>query len=98
MTDEEIQMFREMILDFDAVIVGADVTTVSGPAGELDALNAKELFRPVVGEGETACPDPADESVRYVAEDPEDCRAIRFACEDGEELFSDECGCGCVSP
>ncbi|MFZ4734855.1 MAG: Kazal-type serine protease inhibitor domain-containing protein [Bradymonadia bacterium] len=43
-----------------------------------------------------ACPDPNDPNVRYVAETPEQCQVVRFFCEADEELFSNECGCGCV--
>lgn len=45
------------------------------------------------------CPDPADPNVRYIEgtrEDPRRCEVIRFACEDGEAAFSDDCGCGCM--
>ena len=45
------------------------------------------------------CPDPADPNVRYIEgtrEDPERCQVIRFACEEGEAAFSDDCGCGCI--
>lgn len=46
-----------------------------------------------------ACPDPSDPRVRYIEgtrEDPRRCETIRFACEPGEALFTDACGCGCV--
>ena len=45
------------------------------------------------------CPDPADPAVHYVGgsdTDPTVCAKIRFSCEEGQTLFSDECGCGCV--
>ena len=49
--------------------------------------------------GTDACPDPADPKVRYIEgtrEDPARCQVIRFACEQGETAFSNECGCGCM--
>ena len=33
---------------------------------------------------------------RYVANSPEECQRVRFACLEGEAAFFDECGCGCV--
>lgn len=33
---------------------------------------------------------------RYVNNDAEQCKAIRFICEAGEEAFFDDQGCGCV--
>jgi hypothetical protein len=40
--------------------------------------------------------DPAREPQRrYVANSPERCRLVRFACMAGEQMFSNECGCGC---
>lgn len=45
------------------------------------------------------CPDAAADDVHYTAEsdlDPSICLAIDFSCEDDQELFSDECGCGCI--
>ncbi len=46
-----------------------------------------------------ACPDPSDPLVHYVGgsdENPNVCLAILFACEEGQALFSNECGCGCI--
>jgi hypothetical protein len=51
------------------------------------------------GCGTDPCPDPADPNVRYVEgsrADPARCQVIRFACEEGEAAFSDDCGCGCI--
>lgn len=42
-----------------------------------------------------AC-DPAREPQRrYVARSPEQCRLVRFACDAGQQMFSNACGCGC---
>ncbi len=46
-----------------------------------------------------SCPDPSDPGVHYIDgsfEDPSICLAILFACDEGQEPFSDECGCGCI--
>src|SRR3989344_2819803 len=32
---------------------------------------------------------------KYVGKSTDECSRIRFACEEGSEYFSDECGCGC---
>ncbi len=45
-------------------------------------------------------PDPVQcdqPNRRYVANSAEQCALVRFACEQGERMFSDECGCGCES-
>jgi hypothetical protein len=44
------------------------------------------------------CPDPRDPEVHYVSDDPAECAVVRFACEVGQQPFSNECGCGCVGP
>ncbi len=44
---------------------------------------------------EESCEPSSDEGRRYIGSSPEECAVIRFACEDGEEAFSNECGCGC---
>lgn len=46
------------------------------------------------------CPDPDDPGVHYLGgsyEDPTICWYVGvWVCEEGQELFSDECGCGCI--
>ncbi len=32
---------------------------------------------------------------RYVAHSPEPCRLVHFACAAGQQMFSNDCGCGC---
>ena len=46
--------------------------------------------------GDDDCPDPDDEGVEYVGDDPLECMAILFACEDDQTEFNNECGCGCI--
>lgn len=42
---------------------------------------------------------PASEYNReYVAESPEQCATLRYACDEGTTSFSNECGCGCEQP
>lgn len=33
--------------------------------------------------------------LRYVGNSPDECTVIRFVCEENEEYFSDDMGCGC---
>lgn len=50
------------------------------------------------GEGEasdSACDFTADPNKKYVGESPDQCAVMRFACEEGQEYFADDCGCGC---
>lgn len=39
--------------------------------------------------------DSHDPNRRYVSRDPDQCAAIRFRCNTGEQAFFDSCGCGC---
>ncbi len=39
--------------------------------------------------------DFSDPNLRYISKDPEQCAAIRFACDTGQEPFFNDCGCGC---
>lgn len=36
-----------------------------------------------------------DPARRYLLRDPEQCATVRFTCEEGEQAFFDDCGCGC---
>ena len=48
---------------------------------------------------ELLCPNPNDPSVHYFGNSDESasvCLTGLFACEENQELFSDECGCGCI--
>lgn len=42
--------------------------------------------------------DPADPARRYAARSREACKAVRFACDRGQTMFFDDCGCGCELP
>lgn len=59
--------------------------------------NSKATGESIKGECEDdlAChlEDPA---YTYVGESPEICQVIKFGCDEGQEFFSDDCGCGCV--
>lgn len=66
--------------------------TVEDLGADTAALLERES-RPVPAR-EVAC-DPRDRTRRYISHSPRSCAAIRFRCEDGEEPFFDECGCGC---
>lgn len=54
---------------------------------------ADQQAQPADG-GTQAC-DTKDPEKTYVSTDPEQCAAIRFACETGKEPFFNDCGCGC---
>lgn len=68
---------------------------------ETAAVDCSELFHIAVP-GAWTCTDefvcrfceggPDDE---YVADSPEMCARIRYACDSGERAFSNACGCGC---
>lgn len=47
-------------------------------------------------EPDPACPDPSDPAVHYISTDFLHCAAIFFQCQEGQELFSEACGCGCI--
>lgn len=42
------------------------------------------------------CLDPDDPDVEYVGDSVEECALIFFGCDDDEEHFHNDCGCGCV--
>ena len=42
------------------------------------------------------CDDPALATARRTVATVEQCPTIRFVCDEGEVMFSDACGCGCV--
>ena len=37
----------------------------------------------------------SDQNLRYVGNSVQECATIRFVCEEGEEFFSNDAGCGC---
>jgi hypothetical protein len=39
--------------------------------------------------------DYGDPDKHYVAQSPQECMVVKFACEDGAVPFFDDCGCGC---
>jgi len=46
--------------------------------------------------GELDCPDPDDPDIEWHGRNLEICESLNFACDPGEQLFFDECGCGCI--
>ncbi len=46
--------------------------------------------------GELDCPADDDPNVEWYGRTEETCRGLDFACDAGEELFFDQCGCGCI--
>jgi hypothetical protein len=67
---------------FEAAIMGD-----AGPEGE-----SKGFYND--GACEEAC-DYSDPNKSYVAQSPEACMAVKFVCQEGEQPFFDDCGCGC---
>ncbi len=43
-----------------------------------------------------AC-DDASLARTYINQNPDECAAIKFTCDDGQAPFSDACGCGCAT-
>ncbi len=76
-----------------APVCGADGETY-GNACEAGCAEVEVEFE---GECAGACPDPADENVSYVSDDPAECALIDFVCGGDARGFSNECGCGCVA-
>lgn len=44
------------------------------------------------------CADPTSPHVQYIGESVQACFTLLFSCEDGQEQFFDDCGCGCIDP
>jgi hypothetical protein len=47
--------------------------------------------------GAKQCNFAADPNKNYIGKSPDACATMKFACDAGQEYFSDECGCGCVT-
>jgi len=47
-------------------------------------------------DGNISCTEMACEKDKIYKGDPEECKVIKFTCEDGWKYFSDEKGCGCM--
>lgn len=80
------ELLRQPLREGQAVSIGVE-------AGDRPGI----LF---VGPGDRCqtipgCPDAKAPGVRYVSDDPLACARLRFRCDEGEEGFSNECGCGC---
>lgn len=48
------------------------------------------------GDKDEQCDFAADPNKDYVGKSPDACATMKFACDEGKEYFSDDCGCGCV--
>jgi hypothetical protein len=80
--------------DVFAPVCGADGNTY-GNACEADCAGMLIAYE---GECRPACPDANDPNVHYVSDSAEECAALRFVCEEGQEAFNNACGCGCIGP
>ena len=92
--DPEVHWVSTEVLECAAILFGCE---------EGQELFSNECGCGCIGDPEPepepepdACPDPEDPAVHYLHEDPLKCLPILFGCEEGQELFSDECGCGCI--
>ena len=80
--------------DVFAPVCGADGNTY-GNACEADCAGMLVAYE---GECRPACPDANDPNVHYVSDSAEECAALRFVCDEGQEAFNNACGCGCIGP
>ena len=53
-------------------------------------------MEPLVPEPISYCYKQDYHDVEYTCEDPEECERVQFKCEEGENPFFDDCGCGCM--
>jgi hypothetical protein len=89
---------RRMVL-LGALGAGAACGPTQGPApgvpppGTADPIETPPP--PTPGGPTTPACGAAVPGKRYIGHSADECSRIRFACDAGEEYFSDECGCGC---
>jgi hypothetical protein len=70
----------------------------AGDAGEPAGTHLQNLAEEC--QGGVCCPDPDDPDVEYIGgsdQDPSVCDTIGvWQCDDGWQIFTGDCGCGCV--
>ncbi|HEX2254695.1 MAG TPA: hypothetical protein VHQ65_15620 [Thermoanaerobaculia bacterium] len=59
------------------------------------AAGAAFAFTALPADAAPTCPN--GKGVHYVSRDVNQCAAITFVCNDGYEMFFNECGCGCIA-
>jgi len=90
--DPTIEWVSTDVLECAAILFGCE----EGQEQFSDECGCGCIGEPEPEPEPNACPDPEDPAVHYLHEDPLECLPILFGCEEGQELFSDECGCGCI--
>lgn len=75
----------------------AFAAAVRADAGSTDGQSSKGFVQSD-GECGPVC-DYNDPARHYVAQSPEQCKLVKFACQQpGQTPFFDDCGCGCADP
>jgi Domain of unknown function (DUF6748) len=88
-TDVQIADAWNGIAKGGILVAGSNVSDGRGGT----TLSATQLYLRV--QPAPAC-DPANEPNRtYIGHSADECAAIRFACDAGQQYFSNACGCGC---
>jgi hypothetical protein len=82
-------------------MVCGGIAAIQCPLGTACADDTRDDCDPSAGGADcsglcTAC--DAIPGRRTISADPEQCKAMKFACEDGEVAWFDGCGCGCAAP
>jgi hypothetical protein len=81
------------------------LTCVDDPADSCDPMQGGADCMGVCVEGDVTddddlnqqCNFAADPNKNYMGKSPGACATMKFTCDPGNEYFSDECGCGCVT-
>lgn len=73
---------------------GADCAGVCSAASGQDDAQRDNGNGNANGHAKKRC-DYNDPNLQYVSKDPDQCAAIRFVCDTGQEPFFNDCGCGC---
>ncbi|NMO20696.1 hypothetical protein HPC49_30470 [Pyxidicoccus fallax] len=76
--------------DCDPNAGGADCAGICSIAAEQDETQRGDG----TGQDKKGC-DYNNPDQQYVSKDPDQCAAIRFFCEAGQQPFFNDCGCGC---
>jgi hypothetical protein len=74
------------------------LTCVDDPSDSCDPnQGGADCMGVCIGGVEPECEAAPGSGKRYVGHSPDMCARMKFACNQGEEFFADECGCGCVT-
>jgi hypothetical protein len=78
------------------------LSCVDDPADSCDPMQGGADCMGMCVEGgatddDTACDFAANPDKNYIGKSPDACATMKFACDEGQEYFADDCGCGCVT-